>query len=99
MTIILVVAAGFFLTLILYRMEKIMETVQDVAQDLTDITGLVAKVSADTDNLLVQIANLSAQIGNGSVVTQADIDALHTSAQAIKDSLTAEDAKVPDAAA
>jgi predicted nucleic acid-binding Zn-ribbon protein len=74
---------------------KIMATIEEVKQELEDIKGLVANVGGDVDSLIAQVAALTAEVAAGKVATQEDLDALAASAQAIKDSLTATDAKEP----
>lgn len=76
-----------------------MTTIKEDLQLNEDIKALVVSVSTGVDALLAQIAALTAQVAAGSVATQADLDALGVSGQAIKDSLTGVVAKEPAPAA
>jgi len=77
------------------RMElRIMSTLQELTDLLSDIGTEVGKVSADTDNLLTQLANIP-QAGM-TPEQQAQLDAAVASATAIRDQLKSLDEKVPD---
>lgn len=70
-----------------------MASVEDIETLETATKAIVVNVSASVDALLAQVAALTAA-GPG-VATQADLDAIATSAQEVKDSLTAVAAKSP----
>lgn len=75
-----------------------MTTVEEDKQLLVDIQAQVVVVNSGVDNLLAQVAALNAELAaSGGAVTQADLDAIGASAQAIKDSLTGIVAKEPTA--
>jgi uncharacterized phage infection (PIP) family protein YhgE len=76
--------------------ETIMATLEELTGVLATISSEVDKVSADTDNLLAQLANIPT--GGLSPEQQAAIDSAVQSATAIADRLKAIDDKVPDAA-
>lgn len=75
-----------------------MASIEDVKKDLSDIKVVVGNVAGDVDSLIEQVAALKAQLESGTLVTQADIDALAQSAQDIKDTLTSIDSKEPPTA-
>lgn len=75
-----------------------MTTVEEDKQLLVDIQAQVVKVNTGVDALIAQVATLTAQVANGSVASQADLDAIGASAQAIKDSLGGVVAKEPTSA-
>jgi len=76
--------------------ETIMATLEELTAALATISTEVDKVSADTDNLLAQLANIPT--GGLTPEQQAAIDSAVASATAIADRLKAIDDKVPDAA-
>ncbi len=73
----------------------IMATLDELTAVLGEIGGEVDKVSADTDNLLAQLANIP--VGGLTPEQQAAIDSAVSSATSIRDRLKALDDKVPDA--
>jgi len=77
--------------------ETIMATLEELTTVLGTISSEVDKVSADTDNLLAQLAAIPT--GGLSPEQQAAIDSAVASATAIADRLKAIDDKVPDATA
>jgi len=79
---------------ILKKEDQIMATVQDLTTVLSAISSEVDKVSADTDNLLSQLANIPT--GGMTLEQQAAIDSAVESATAIATRLQAIDDKVPD---
>ena len=76
-------------------METIMATLDELNASFVTISSAVDKVSADTDNLLAQLAAIPP--GGLTPEQQAAIDAAVSSATAIADRLKALDDKVPDA--
>lgn len=80
--------------LILQGKETIMATLEELNTALGLISSEVDKVSADTDNLLAQLAAIPP--GGLTPEQQAAIDAAVASATAIAARLTAIDDKVPD---
>jgi len=76
-------------------METIMSTLEELNAALATISTEVDKVSADTENLLAQLANIPT--GGLTPEQQAAIDSAVVSATAIADRLKAIDDKVPDA--
>jgi len=77
-------------------METIMATLEELNAALATISTEVDKVSADTENLLAQLAAIPP--GGLTPEQQAAIDSAVTSATAIADRLKAIDDKVPDVA-
>ncbi len=77
--------------------ETIMATLEQLNEAFTAISSAVDKVSADTDNLLAQLASIPP--GGLTPEQQAAIDSAVASATAIADRLKAIDDKVPDATA
>ena len=77
-------------------METIMSTLEELTGVLATISTEVDKVSADTDNLLAQLAAIPP--GGLTPEQQAAIDSAVASATAIADRLKALDDKVPDPA-
>ena len=77
-------------------METIMSTLEELNDALATISTEVDKVSADTENLLAQLANIPT--GGLTPEQQAAIDSAVVSATAIADRLKAIDDKVPDVA-
>jgi len=75
-------------------METIMSTLEELNDALATISTEVDKVSADTENLLAQLANIPT--GGLTPEQQAAIDSAVVSATAIADRLKAIDDKVPD---
>lgn len=75
----------------------IMATLEELNAAFATISSAVDKVSADTDNLLAQLASIPP--GGLTPEQQAAIDSAVTSATAIADRLKAIDDKVPDASA
>jgi hypothetical protein len=76
-------------------METIMATLEELNAALGAISPLLEKISADTDNLLAQLASIPP--GGLSPEQQAAIDSAVASATAIADRLKAIDDKVPEA--
>jgi uncharacterized coiled-coil protein SlyX len=76
------------------NMETIMATLEELNAALATISSEVDKVSADTDNLLAQLAAIPP--GGLTPEQQAAIDAAVASATAIAERLTALDDKVPE---
>jgi len=76
-------------------METIMATLEELNAALSAISPLLEKISADTDNLLDQLANIPT--GGLTPEQQAAIDSAVASATAIADRLKAIDDKVPEA--
>lgn len=76
--------------------ETIMATLEELNAALAAISPLLEKISADTDNLLAQLANIPT--GGLTPEQQAAIDSAVTSATAIADRLKAIDDKVPESA-
>lgn len=72
-----------------------MATLDELTAVLGEIGGEVDKVSADTDNLLAQLANIPQ--GGLTPEQQAAIDSAVASATSIRDRLKSLDDKVPDA--
>ena len=79
------------------RQEIIMSTLEELNAVLASISSEVDKVSADTDNLLAQLAGIPT--GGLTPEQQAAIDSAVASATAISDRLKAIDDKVPDVTA
>jgi len=79
---------------VLVNQETMMSTLEELTTALAGIPPLLEKVSADTDNLLAQLAAIPP--GGLTPEQQAAIDAAVASATAIADRLTAIDNKVPD---
>jgi uncharacterized coiled-coil protein SlyX len=79
------------------NMETIMATLEELNAAFATISSAVDKVSADTDNLLAQLASIPP--GGLTPEQQAAIDSAVASATAIADRLKAIDDKVPDASA
>ena len=77
-------------------METIMATLEELNAALATISTEVDKVSADTENLLAQLAAIPP--GGLTPEQQTAIDSAVTSATAIADRLRAIDDKVPDVA-
>lgn len=75
-------------------MESIMASLDELNAAFTAISSAVDKVSADTDNLLAQLANIPTS--GLTPEQQAAIDSAVASATAIADRLKAIDDKVPD---
>lgn len=82
--------------LVLDKTETIMATLEELNAALATISTEVDKVSADTENLLAQLAAIPP--GGLTPEQQAAIDSAVTSATAIADRLKAIDDKVPDVA-
>ena len=76
-------------------METIMATLEELNAAFATISSAVDKVSADTENLLAQLAAIPP--GGLTPEQQAAIDSAVDSATAIADRLKAIDDKVPDA--
>jgi uncharacterized coiled-coil protein SlyX len=76
-------------------METIMATLEELNATFATISSAVDKVSADTENLLAQLAAIPP--GGLTPEQQAAIDQAVASATAIADRLKAIDDKVPDA--
>ncbi len=74
------------------RTNKLMAKVQDLQDSLDHITQLVDALPAMFTGLKDTIQALRDQIAAGTPVSQAQLDALETEAQAIEDSLTAVEA-------
>lgn len=72
----------------------IMATLEELNAALASISPLLEKISADTDNLLAQLASIPP--GGLSPEQQAAIDSAVASATAIADRLKAIDDKVPE---
>jgi hypothetical protein len=83
--------------LILDRQEAIMATLEQLNAAFATISSAVDKVSADTDNLIAQLAAIPP--GGLTPEQQAAIDSAVSSATAIADRLKAIDDRVPDAGA
>jgi len=83
--------------LALDRLETIMATLEELNAAFATISSAVDKVSADTDNLLAQLAAIPP--GGLTPEQQAAIDSAVASATGIADRLRAIDEKVPDAGA
>jgi uncharacterized coiled-coil protein SlyX len=81
---------------VLSNQETIMATLEELNAALATISTEVDKVSADTENLLAQLANIPT--GGLTPEQQAAIDSAVTSATAIAARLRAIDDKVPDVA-
>lgn len=92
----------------LHQLEhKIMATQKEIADQLTALNGVlqaigteVTKVSAETDQSLQKIVDLTAAINAGGAASQEVVDALAavtTSVTNIKTGLQALDDKIPDA--
>ncbi len=79
------------------RLDQIMATLEELNALLATIGTEVDKVSADTTNLLAQLAAIP--VGGLTPEQQAAIDAAVASATSIASRLTALDASVPDVAA
>lgn len=77
------------------KVDRIMSTLEELTGLLTEIGTEVDKVSADTDNLLAQLAAIPP--GGLTPEQQAALDAAVASATAIRDRMAALDAKVPEA--
>lgn len=77
--------------------ETIMATLEELNSAFAAISSAVDKVSADTDNLLAQLASIPP--GGLTPEQQAAIDSAVASATAIADRLKAIDDKVPDVSA
>lgn len=77
------------------KVNHIMSTLEQLTGLLTEIGAEVDKVSADTDNLLAQLAAIPTP--GMTPEQQAAVDAAVASATAIRDRLSALDTKVPDA--
>lgn len=75
-------------------METVMATLEELNATFATISSAVDKISADTDNLLAQLASIPP--GGLSPEQQAAIDSAVASATAIADRLKAIDEKVPD---
>jgi uncharacterized coiled-coil protein SlyX len=75
-------------------METIMATLEELNAAFATISSAVDKVSADTENLLAQLAAIPP--GGLTPEQQAAIDQAVASATAIADRLKAIDDKVPD---
>jgi|SRR6187399_1417707 len=75
--------------------EAVMATLEQLNEALATISTEVDKVSADTNNLLAQLANIPT--GGLTPEQQAAIDSAVASATAIADRLKTIDDKVPDA--
>lgn len=80
--------------LVLDKQETIMATLEELNASFATISSAVDKVSADTDNLLAQLASIPP--GGLSPEQQAAIDAAVASATSIAERLNAIDNKVPD---
>ena len=80
---------------VLANQETTMATLEELNAALGAISPLLEKISADTDNLLDQLANIPT--GGLTPEQQAAIDSAVTSATAIADRLKAIDDKVPEA--
>jgi hypothetical protein len=80
--------------LILDRQETIMATLEELNAAFAAISSAVDKVSADTDNLLAQLAAIPP--GGLTPEQQAAIDTAVASATSIAERLKALDDKVPD---
>jgi hypothetical protein len=78
-------------------METIMATLEELNATFATISSAVDKVSADTENLLAQLAAIPP--GGLTPEQQAAIDQAVASATAIADRLKAIDDKVPDVTA
>jgi uncharacterized coiled-coil protein SlyX len=78
-------------------METIMATLEELNAAFATISSAVDKVSADTENLLAQLAAIPP--GGLTPEQQAAIDQAVASATAIADRLKAIDDKVPDVTA
>jgi hypothetical protein len=74
--------------------ETIMATLEELNAVFAVISSSLDKVSADTDNVLAQLANIPP--GGLTPEQQAAIDSAVSSATAIADRLKAIDEKVPD---
>lgn len=83
--------------LVLEHKEAIMATLEELTAVLGTISSEVDKVSADTDNLLAQLANIPT--GGLTKEQQDAIDSAVASATAIADRLKTIDDKVPEASA
>lgn len=81
--------------LIVEGIQNIMATLEELNAALGAISPLMDKVSADTDNLLAQLASIPT--GGLTPEQQAAIDSAVASANSISDRLKAIDDKVPDA--
>ena len=83
----------------LQRIERKVNTIMSTLDELTAVLGEIGtevdKVSADTDNLLAQLANIPT--GGLTPEQQAAIDSAVVSATSIRDRLANIDNKVPDA--
>lgn len=79
---------------ILQKEDTIMADLQQLTEALSLISSEVDKVSADTDNLLSQLANIPTS--GMTVEQQAALDAAVVSAQSIVNRLQALDDKVPE---
>lgn len=79
---------------ILKKEDQIMATMQELTAAISAISTEVDKVSADTDNLLNQLANIP--VGGLTPEQQAALDEAVTSATAIAARLQVIDDKVPD---
>jgi seryl-tRNA synthetase len=84
------------LGLALDKLESMMATVEELSGVIAEIGEAVNKVSADTEKLLADLANIPTP--GMTPEQQAAVDAAVESATAIRDRLKALDDKVPDAA-
>lgn len=82
---------------VLTNQETIMATLEELNAALATISSEVDKVSADTDNLLAQLAAIPP--GGLTPEQQAAIDSAVASATSIADRLKTLDDKVPDPSA
>jgi uncharacterized coiled-coil protein SlyX len=82
---------------VLANQETTMATLEELNAALGAISPLLEKISADTDNLLAQLANIPP--GGLTPEQQAAIDSAVASATAISDRLKAIDDKVPEVSA
>ena len=80
---------------VLENQETTMSTLEELTTALAEISSEVDKVSADTDNLLAQLAAIPP--GGLTPEQQAALDAAVASATSIAGRLKAIDDKVPDA--
>lgn len=76
------------------RIERIMATMQELNESMSAISSIADKISADTDNLLSQLANIPT--GGLTTEQQEALDAAVNSARDIAGRLQALDDKVPD---
>lgn len=83
MNILVLLSLGFALWFLYQTNHKL----GGIMATLTELQSLMDSVASGVDALEAAIADLKTQVGNGGVVTQEDLDALHARAQAIVDDI------------